>query len=192
MRVRVWPGDPYPLGATWTGVGVNFALFSEHATKVELCLFDSPDATRESASHRAARTDRHGLARLPAGCPARPALRLSRPRPVRARSTAIASTRNKVVLDPYAKAVARTIRWADEMFGYTRRRPERRPVVRRRATTPPFAPLAAVVDPAFTWGDDRPPRTPWHKTVIYEMHVRGFTKLHPDDSRARCAAPTQR
>ena len=98
---------------------------------------------------------------------------------------------NKVVLDPYAKSVARTIRWADEMFGYARRPPGRRPVVRRRATTRAFAPLAAVVDPAFTWGDDRPPRTPWHNTVIYEMHVRGFSKRHPDIPE-RCAAPTKR
>ena len=81
-------------------------------------------------------------------------------------------------MDPYAKSVARTIRWADEMFGYRVGDPDDDLSFDDRDNAP-FAPLAAVVDPAFTWGDDRPPRTPWHNTVIYEMHVRGFSKLHP-------------
>ena len=80
--MRVWPGHPSPLGATWDGNGVNFALFSEHATKVELCLFDSADADNRDASHSPAGTHRPGLARLPARSLARTALRLSRPRPL--------------------------------------------------------------------------------------------------------------
>jgi len=175
--MRVWPGDPFPLGATWTGVGVNFAIFSEHATKVELCLFDSPAAAKET--ERIAlpeHTDMvwHGF--LP---DARPnqlyGYRVHGPYEP---SAGHRFNPSKVVMDPYAKSVARTIRWADEMFGY---------VVGHRdadlAADPrdnaPFAPLAAVVDPAFTWGDDRPPRTAWHNTVIYEMHVRGFSMRHP-------------
>jgi isoamylase len=175
--MRVWPGDPFPLGATWTGVGVNFAIFSEHATKVELCLFDSPEAAKET--ERIAlpeHTDMvwHGF--LP---DARPnqlyGYRVHGPYEP---SAGHRFNPSKVVMDPYAKSVARTIRWADEMFGY---------VVGHRdadlAADPrdnaPFAPLAAVVDPAFTWGDDRPPRTAWHNTVIYEMHVRGFSMRHP-------------
>ena len=176
--MRIWPGYPYPLGATWTGVGVNFALFSAHASFVELCLFDAPDATKESARIRLPeQTDMvwHGF--LP---DARPnqlyGYRVHGPYEPTAGQRFNA---HKVVMDPYAKSVARTVRWADEVFGYQ---------VGHEAADLSFdardnawcAPLAAVVDPAFTWGDDRPPRTPWHNTVIYELHVRGFSKLHPD------------
>src|SRR6478672_10649779 len=176
--MRVWPGDPYPLGATWTGVGVNFALFSAHATRVELCLFDSADAERESIRiDLPEQTDMvwHGF--LP---DARPnqlyGYRVHGP------YQPLAGHRfnpNKVVMDPYAKSVARTIRWADEMFGYRVGDPDSDLSFDDRDNAP-FAPLAAVLDPAFTWGDDRHPRTAWHNTVIYEMHVRGFSKLHPD------------
>jgi glycogen operon protein len=86
---------------------------------------------------------------------------------------------NKVVMDPYARSVARTIRWSDEMFGYRVGDPEGDLSCDERDNAP-FAPLAAVVDPAFTWGEDRRLRTPWHNTVIYEMHVRGFSARHPD------------
>jgi glycogen operon protein len=86
---------------------------------------------------------------------------------------------NKVVLDPYAKAVARTVRWADEMFGYEVGHPDADLSFDPRDNAA-YAPLAAVVDPAFTWGDDWAPRTPWHNTVIYELHVRGFSKLNAD------------
>jgi len=174
--VRVWPGDPYPLGATWTGVGVNFALFSAHATKVELCLFDSPDATTERACVVLPEyTDMvwHGF--LP---DARPnqlyGYRVHGP------YEPVAGHRfnpNKVVMDPYAKSVARTIRSGDEMFGYKVGDADADLSFDARDNAA-FAPLAAVVDPAFTWGNDRPPRTPWRSTVIYEMHVRGFSMRH--------------
>jgi isoamylase len=176
--VRVWPGDPYPLGATWTGVGVNFALFSEHAEKVELCLFDSVDATKESA--RIALTEQsdmvwHGF--LP---DARPnqlyGYRVHGPYDP---ANGHRFNPNKVVMDPYAKSVARTIRWADEMFGY-RVGDAAGDLSFDDRDNAAYAPLAAVVDPAFTWGEDRHPRTPWHNTVIYEMHVRGFSILHPN------------
>jgi glycogen operon protein len=91
---------------------------------------------------------------------------------------------NKVVMDPYAKSVARTIRWADEMFGYRVGDPDEDLSFDDRDNAA-YAPLAAVIDPAFTWGADQPPRTPWHNTVIYEMHVRGFSKLHPDIPEAK-------
>ena len=176
--MRIWPGDPYPLGATWTGVGVNFALFSANATKVELCLFDSPDATKESScielpEHTAMAW--HGF--LP---DARPnqlyGYRVHGPyEPAQGHRF----NPHKVVMDPYAMSVARTVRWADEMFGY-RVGDTAEDLSFDDRDNAAFAPLAAVIDPAFTWGDDRPPRTPWHDTVIYEMHVRGFSKLHPD------------
>jgi len=175
--MRVWPGDPYPLGATWTGVGVNFALFSAHATKVELCLFDRPDATKEvERIPLGEQTDMVWHAFLP---DARPnqlyGYRISGPYEPPAGHR---FNPNKIVMDPYAKSVARSIRWADEMFGYSVGHPDADLSFDPRDNAE-FAPLAAVVDPAFTWGDDRPPRTPWHDTVIYEMHVRGFSKLHP-------------
>jgi len=175
--MRVWPGDPYPLGASWTGVGVNFAIFSAHATRVELCLFDRPDATKESERiPLVEQTDMVWHAFLP---DARPnqlyGYRVYGPYDPAAGHR---FNPNKVVMDPYAKSVARTVRWADEMFGYTVGHPDGDLALDERDNAE-FAPLAAVVDPAFTWGDDRPPRTPWHNTVIYEMHVRGFSKLHP-------------
>src|SRR5688572_16762859 len=175
--MRVWPGRPYPLGATWDGRGVNFALYSENATKVELCLFDSPEA--KTASERVElkeHTDMVWHIYLP---DARPnqlyGYRVHGPYEPRQGHR---FNPNKVVMDPYAKSVARMIRWGDEMFGYRVGDPEADLSFDDRNSAP-FAPLAAVVDPAFTWGDDRPPRTPWHRTVIYEMHVRGFSKRHP-------------
>jgi len=177
QQMRVWPGYPYPLGATWTGVGVNFAIFSAHASRVELCLFDSAEATKETARVvLPEQTDEvwHGF--LP---DARPnqlyGYRVHGPYDP---AVGHRFNPNKVVMDPYAKAVARTVRWADEMFGYRVGHADQDLAFDDRDSAP-FAPLAAVVDPAFTWGDDRPPRTPWHNTVIYEMHVRGFTMRHP-------------
>jgi isoamylase len=176
--VRVWPGYPYPLGATWTGVGVNFALFSEHATHVDLCLFDSPDATTESARIRLLeQTDMVWHAFLPDCRPNQLyGYRVHGPYEPAAGQR---FNPNKVVMDPYAKSVARTVRWADEMFGYQVGHPDADLSFDPRDNAP-YAPLAAVVDPAFTWGEDRLPRTPWHNTVIYELHVRGFSKLNPD------------
>jgi glycogen operon protein len=175
--VRVWPGQPYPLGATWTGVGVNFAIFSAHATRVELCLFDPADSTRESARiDLPEQTDEVWHAFLP---DARPnqlyGFRVHGPYDP---ASGHRFNPNKVVLDPYAKSVARTIRWTDEVFGYRVGHPDADLSFDERDDAA-YAPLAAVVDPAFTWGDDRPPRTAWHNTVIYEMHVRGFSMRHP-------------
>ena len=174
--VRVWPGDPYPLGATWTGVGVNFALFSAHATKVELCLFDAPDASNAGISiPLPEQTDMVWHAFLP---DARPnqlyGYRVHGPYDP---ALGHRFNPNKVVMDPYAKSVARAVRWSNEMFGYEVGHNDEDLSFDARDNAA-FAPLAAVVDSAFTWGDDRPPHTPWRNTVIYEMHVRGFSKQH--------------
>src|SRR5262245_2400045 len=176
--MRVWPGDPFPLGATWTGVGVNFALFSAHATKVELCLFDSAEATAESARiPLPEHTDMVWHAFLPDVRPNQ--LYGYRVHGPYEPSAGHRFNPNKVVMDPYARAFARTTKWADEMFGYHIGDSEADLSFDDRDNAP-FAPLAAVIDPAFTWGSDRPLRTPWRNTVIYELHVRGFSKLHPD------------
>lgn len=170
-----WPGQPYPLGATWDGKGVNFALFSEHATGVELCLFDSPDAENESVRVRFTEyTDHVWHAYLPEVLPGQLyGYRVSGPyEPQQGHRF----NSNKVLLDPYAKGIGRNMKWADEVFGYRVGDPESDLVFDDRDSAA-FAPLAMVVDPAFTWGNDRHPRTPWHKTILYELHVKGFTQL---------------
>jgi glycogen operon protein len=175
--MRVWPGSPYPLGATWDGSGVNFALFSEHATGVQLCLFDSPEATMERVCvPLIERTDRIWHAYLP---DARPGL-LYGYRVVGPWDPKHGHRFNpaKIMLDPYAKVIGRRIAWDTSLFAYAPGSEGDGPA--ETTDSAPFAPLAAVVDPAFTWGNDRPPRTPWHETVIYEAHVKGFTTLHPE------------
>jgi glycogen operon protein len=176
--MRVWPGRPYPLGATWDGAGVNFALFSEHATKVELCLFDAADATKESQrivlpEH----TDMVWHAYLPDVLPGQLyGYRVSGPyEPAKGHRF----NPNKLLLDPYAKSLGRDVRWDDALFGYKVGDPQADLSFDDRDNAA-FAPLAKVIDGSFTWGDDRPPRTPWHKTLIYELHVKGYTKLHPE------------
>ncbi len=173
--MRVWPGRPYPLGATWDGAGVNFALFSEHATKVELCLFDDPEAKKES--HRIPlpeQTDQVWHGYLPDVLPDQLyGFRVHGPyEPAKGHRF----NPNKVLLDPYTKAIGRDLVWADELFGYKIGDPQADLSFDERDNAA-WAPLGTVIDPAFTWGDDRPPRTPWHKTLIYELHVKGFTQL---------------
>jgi len=173
---RTRPGRSYPLGATWDGAGANFALFTEHATAVELCLFDPAYAGREIARIPVReRTDQVWHVHLPE---ARPGLlygyRVHGPwEPAAGHRFNPA----KVLLDPYAKAIAGDLRWHDAVLGHRAgETDEDRPDARDSA---PWVPKSVVVDTAFTWGNDRPPQTPWHRTVIYEMHVKGFTARHP-------------
>ena len=173
----VWLGSPYPLGATWDGQGVNFALFSEHAEKVELCLFD-PQGRRET--ERIVMPDRtnqvwHGY--LPE---ARPGLlygyRVYAPyAPERGHRF----NPYKLLFDPYAKAISGALRWSDALYGYRVGNP-REDLSFDRRDSHAGMPKCKVVDTAFTWGDDRRPRTPWSDTVIYELHVKGFTFRNPD------------
>jgi glycogen operon protein len=175
--MRLWPGDPYPLGATWDGEGVNFALFSEHATAVELCIFDGPDDRDEQ--HRIPireRTDLVWHVYLPDVRPgARYGYRVHGPY---APSEGHRFNPNKLLIDPYAKAMTGTIDWDDSVYGYAIGHSEGDLSFDERDSAP-HVPKGVVVDTAFTWGDDRPPRTSWNRTVIYETHVRGMTKRHP-------------
>jgi len=176
--MRVWLGNSYPLGATWDGKGVNFALFSEHATGVELCLFDTVDDDKET--HRiplTEHTDQVWHAYLPEVLPGQ--LYGYRVHGSYTPEQGYRFNPNKIVLDPYARSIGRDVRWADELFGYHVGDPEADLCCDERDNAA-YAPLAVVIDTAYTWGDDRPPRTPWHKTIIYELHVKGFTQLHPD------------
>jgi isoamylase len=174
----MYRGAPYPLGATWTGNGVNFAIFSEHATRVDLCLFDGPDATAERVLVTLPeQTDMVWHALLPDVRPGQVyGYRVHGPY-----NPAAGHRFNpaKLLLDPYSKAVARPVQWHDAVFGYVVGGPEADLTPDNRDSAP-FALLGAVIDPVFDWGDDRPPRTPWHKTVIYEAHPKGFTCLHPE------------
>src|SRR6516162_924531 len=175
--MKVLPGRSYPLGATWDGAGVNFALFSEHATKVELCLFDATEQAAQTARiPLREQTDQVWHAYLPDVEPGQLyGYRVYGPyEPAKGHRF----NPGKVILDPYAKAIGRDLKWDDSLFGYKIGDPNADLSFDERDSAP-FAPLAAVVDNAFTWGDDRPPRVPWTKTLIYELHVKGFTMRHP-------------
>jgi isoamylase len=173
--LRVWPGYPYPLGATWDGVAVNFALFSEHATRVELCLFESADAEVESITiPLPEQTDMVWHGYLPDVQPGQ--LYGYRVHGRYAPQAGFRFNPNKLVLDPYARVLGRPIRWHESLFGFTFGQDD---ATFDPRDSGPYAALAAVVDNAFTWGEDRRPRTPWHETLIYELHVKGFTRLHP-------------
>lgn len=173
----VWPGRPYPQGATWDGEGVNFALFSEHASSVELCLFDNRGRRELQRIALREQTDQVWHCYLPEARPGQLyAYRVYGPyQPQQGHRF----NPNKLLLDPYAKAIVGQLAWSDAHFGY-RIGSQRGDLSFDRRNNAPGTPKCQVIDPAFTWGDDRHPRTPWHDTVIYEMHVRGFTQLHPE------------
>ncbi len=175
--MRVWPGGPHPLGATWDGEGVNFALFSESARAVQLCLFDDATASEPTATiTMGEQTDNVWHVYLPDVRPgALYGYRVDGPyEPQRGHRF----NASKLLIDPYAKAVSGPIRWSDELFGYTIGDPEVDLSFDTRDSAGAM-PKCLVVDPAFTWDDDRSPNTPWNQTVIYETHVRGMTQRHP-------------
>lgn len=173
----IWPGRPYPRGATWDGEGVNFALFSEHAEKVELCLFDSKGRREIQRIVLRERTDEIWHCYLPE---ARPGLlygyRVYGPyRP----EDGHRFNPNKLLIEPYAKDIIGKLAWSDAHYSY-RIGSKNEDLSFDRRDNAAGMPKCMVIDPAFTWGDDRPPRIPWNDTVIYEMHVKGFTMQHPD------------
>jgi glycogen operon protein len=174
---RAWPGRPSPLGATWDGTGVNFALFSDHASAVELCLFDDADPAREVARVPVReRTDLVWHVYLPEATPG--LLYGYRVHGPYEPASGHRFNAAKLLLDPYARAVTRTIVPTVTTLGY------RRDDAEDRAPDPSDdaadVARAVVVDPTFPWDGDHLLRTPWHETVIYEVHVKGFTARHPD------------
>ncbi len=176
-RPRVEPGLPYPLGAAWDGKGVNFALFSAHAERVELCIFD-PRGRREIARVALPEfTDEVWHGYLP---DARPGMlygyRVSGPYdPARGHRF----NNHKLLLDPYAKSLSGRLRWTDAHYGY-RIGAQREDLSFDRRDNASAMPKCVVVEEAFTWGDDARPSVPWRETVFYELHVKGFTVQHPD------------
>jgi len=172
------PGTPYPQGATWDGKGVNFSLFSAASDAVELCLFDSADDEEESHRIRfTARTNGVWHIYLPGVKPGQ--LYGYRVHGPYEPEKGLRFNANKLLLDPYAKAIGREVNWADELFGYRIGHADADLSFDDRDSAP-FAPLAVVIDGAFDWDDEKRPNISWPETIIYEAHVRGMTKLHPD------------
>ncbi len=176
--VRVYAGGPYPLGATWDGIGVNFALYSQHAEGVELVLFDTPEATAPSHTLRLQeRTGPIWHCYLPDVRPGQ--LYGYRVYGPYAPERGHRFNPHKVLLDPYAKAIGRPLRWHDSLFGYTLGH-KMGDLSYNEVDSAPFAALGAVVQGPFEWGDDRSPGIALSDTIIYEAHVRGMTMRHPD------------
>ncbi len=175
-RAHQIPGSPFPRGATWTGHGVNFSLFSESSESVELCLFD-PSGSFERRIRIRERTNGAWHIFLPDVGPGQLyGYRVHGPyEPMQG----LRFNPNKVLLDPYAKAIGRPLKWADELFAYILGDP-RGDLAFDHRDSAAFAPLAAVVDTAFDWSGERRPAHLPHEAIIYEAHVRGMTMLHPD------------
>jgi isoamylase len=172
VRVRIWPGSPYPLGATYDGAGTNFSVFSEVAERVELCLFD--EAGREERVDLPESTGFNWHGYLPGIEPGqRYGLRVHGPWNPDAGQRANPA---KLLVDPYAKAVAGQVSWHEAVFPYRFGDPEGS---FNDLDSAPYVPRSVVTNPFFDWGADRPLRTPLHDTVIYEVHVKGFTRRHP-------------
>ncbi|MGE5088828.1 MAG: glycogen debranching protein GlgX [Candidatus Levyibacteriota bacterium] len=173
----VWPGRPYPRGATWDGEGVNFALFSEHAERVELCVFDRAGRHELQRIDVRERTDFVWHCYLPEVRPGTLyGYRVHGPyRPEDGQRF----NPNKLLVDPYARNITGPLHWSDALFGYTVGH-KREDLSFDRRDSAPGVPKCKVIDSAFTWGDDRRPQIPWNDMVIYELHVRGFTMRHPE------------
>jgi glycogen operon protein len=176
-------GSPYPLGASPDGQGVNFAVFAADASAVELCLFDSAqDQIEARRVELEAVTDEVWHCYVPGLRPGQHyGYRVDGPFDP---AHGLRFNRHKLLLDPYARAVGRSLRWDDAVFGFPAenglpRSAEDTNVLDQRDSAP-FAPLGVVAQGAFDWGGDARPETPWPDTVIYELHVKGFTKQHPD------------
>jgi len=177
--LQIRPGKPYPRGATWDGIGVNFALHSEHADKVELVLFeDAQDSEPAVTIELPERTGPmwHGyVVNLRPG-----QLYGYRVHGPYDPANGHRFNPNKVLLDPYAKAIGRPLRWDDGLYGYDVDDEEQLDLSYDDTDSAPYAPLGAVVEETFAWGNDQSPEIPWEDTIIYEAHVKGMTKKHPE------------
>ncbi|MEU7019639.1 glycogen debranching protein GlgX [Streptomyces sp. NPDC046203] len=170
--MQVWPGQAYPLGATYDGAGTNFVVFSEAADRVELCLLDDDGAETTVELRETDAFVRHAY--LPGVMPGqRYGFRAHGPY---APERGLRCNPAKLLLDPYARAISGSVAWGEAVYGY----PFGRPDARDDRDSAPHTMTSVVVNPYFDWGDDRRPRTEYHHTVIYEAHVKGLTMRHPD------------
>jgi glycogen operon protein len=171
--VNVWPGQPYPLGATFDGVGTNFAVFSEVAERVELCLFDERgQETRVDLPEVTAHCWHGYVSGVAPG--QQYGFRVHGPW---APAEGHRANPAKLLLDPYARAIAGAVQWNPAVFPYRFGDSDES---RNDDDSAPFVPRSVVVNPFFDWASDRRPRTPWNDTIVYETHVKGFTARHPD------------
>ncbi|MDT5204664.1 MAG: isoamylase [Mycobacterium sp.] len=172
VRIEQWPGKAYPLGATYDGSGTNFAVFSEVAEKVELCLFDADGTESKVTLNDVDGFVWHGF--LPAIEPGqRYGYRIHGPYDP---ANGLRCNSNKLLLDPYAKAIDGSFEWHQALFSYNFDDPDSR----NDDDSAPHMPKSVVINPYFDWGNDRPPDHEYADTVIYETHVKGLTELHPD------------
>lgn len=177
MDIIVYPGSPFPLGATWDGQGVNFAIYAENATGVELCLFNTKEEQEESTNIKIEERTHHVWhVYIPGLKPGQ--LYGYRVHGPYEPQYGYRFNPNKFLIDPYAKAISGSVQWHDSLFGYELGHPDA-DLSYSEVDNAPFMPRAVVIDPNFNWEEDRSPRIPYHKTIIYELHVKGFTKLHP-------------
>jgi isoamylase len=175
--IEIWPGDPYPLGASYDGGGTNFSLFSEVANQVELCLFDDDGAERRVALEEVDASCWHGY--LPSVAPGqRYGYRVHGPW---APDSGQRCNPAKLLLDPYAKAIEGQVAWDQACFPYNFGDENSR----NDDDSAPYVPRSVVHNPYFDWGNDRPPDIELNESVIYEMHVKGFTARHPDVPQAQ-------
>ncbi|MBW3573903.1 MAG: glycogen debranching protein GlgX [Actinobacteria bacterium] len=171
--MNIWPGEPYPLGSTYDGMGTNFSIFSEVAERVELCLFDDDGTETRYDLPEVSAFCWHGY--LPNMGPGqRYGYRVHGPRDLAAGHRCNPA---KLLLDPYAKAVDGNTQWDEAVFGYRFGNPNGDA---NDLDSAPFVGKSVIINPYFDWANDRHPRTPWHETVLYEVHVKGFTATHPD------------
>lgn len=171
--MQIWPGHPYPLGATYDGTGVNFSLFSEVAERVELCLFDEAGQETRVDLPEVTSYCWHGyLSQVQPG--QRYSFRVHGPWALEEGQRCNPA---KLLLDPYAKAIEGQVQWDEAVFSYHF---GDNAGARNERDSAPFMPKSVVINPFFDWGNHRHPRTPWHQTVIYEVHVKGMTMTHPD------------
>jgi isoamylase len=186
-RSVIREGRPFPLGATWDGLGVNFAIFSANATKVELCLFDMEGTKELERIELPEYTDEVWHGYLPEARPGTVyGYRVYGPF---APDAGHRFNHNKLLIDPYAKQLVGDVIWQPELFGYKLDSPDKDLSFDDRDSAH-LVPKARVIDPAFTWGSDLRPSVPWEQTIVYEMHVKGFTKLNkhiPEEERGTFA-----
>ncbi|MEV5934170.1 glycogen debranching protein GlgX [Streptomyces sp. NPDC052079] len=170
--MQVWPGEAYPLGATYDGAGTNFAVFTEAADRVELCLLHDDGSETAVELRESDAFVRHAY--LPGVMPGqRYGFRVHGPY---APERGLLCNSAKLLLDPYARAISGAVQWGEEVYGYHFDDPDRR----NDLDSAPHTMTPVVVNPYFDWGDDRRPRTEYHHTVIYEAHVKGLTMRHPE------------
>ncbi|MFB9862218.1 glycogen debranching protein GlgX [Rufibacter immobilis] len=178
MNIITYPGSPFPLGATWDGKGVNFALYARHAEKVELCLFSTTEDDVETARIKMTeRTHEVWHTYIPELEPGQLyGFRVHGPYEP---ENGHRFNHHKLLIDPYAKAIAGTINWHESLFGYQFGH-EDEDLSFSEMDSAPYIPKSVVIDPNFDWEGDQSPKYAYYQSVIYEAHVKGFTQLHPD------------